>query len=103
MVPILEGYQLIQVKDIVFCESTGSYTIFHPVNGKQIVSTQHLKTFDLQFSDHSFHRIHHQFLVNLDQIVEVNVRNNYVLMSNGARVSISLRKKAGFLRRLREL
>lgn len=101
--PTEEGLLLVQIKDILQCEGVGSYTIFHLENGRQLIVTKNLKRFEEQFSDKGFFRVHHRHLVNISHIGEVNSKNNFLLLKNGDMINISQRKKAGFLKVIREI
>lgn len=98
-----EGFLMVKIEDIVQCEGAGPYTVVHLLDGRQIPVTRNLKTFDQQFGDYGFHRAHHRHLVQLAHITKLNARDNFVLMADGSRINISLRKKAGLIRRLRVL
>ncbi|MEM6272290.1 MAG: LytTR family DNA-binding domain-containing protein [Bacteroidota bacterium] len=103
VIPTRDGYLLEDLSRVLRAEASGSYTVFHFADGRQVVATRTLKVFEEQFQDQFFHRIHHKDLVNLHHIAEVNSRENYVRLSDGSVVWISVRKKAGLLRRLKEL
>lgn len=101
--PTEEGMLLTRVADVMQCEGVGAYTIFHLKNGRQVIVTRNLKKFEEQFRDMGFYRVHHSNLVNIAHIAEVNSRNNFLLLKNGDLVNISQRKKAGFLKALRDM
>lgn len=101
VLPTEEGFLLTDVQNILRCEASGSYTVFHLADGRQVVVTRHLKIFDQQFEVHKFHRVHHKELVNLQHVNQVNSRENYLTLTNGAMVPISVRKKSALLKRLR--
>ncbi|MEM0996247.1 MAG: LytTR family DNA-binding domain-containing protein [Bacteroidota bacterium] len=101
--PTEEGILLARHAEVLQCEGVGSYTIFHLENGRQVIVTRNLKQFEEQFQDKGFYRVHHRHLVNITHVAEVNSRNNFLRLKNGDVVNISQRKKAGFLKRLREL
>lgn len=101
--PTEEGMLLTRVSEVMYCEGVGAYTVFHLKNGRQVIVTRNLKKFEEQFRDLGFYRVHHSNLVNISHVAEVNSRNNFLLLKNGDLVNISQRKKAGFLKALRDL
>ncbi|MCB9235831.1 MAG: response regulator transcription factor [Bacteroidia bacterium] len=102
VLPTREGFILINLENILHCEASGNYTIFHLTDGRQIVATRNLKVFDQQFAEHHFHRVHHKDLVNLAHVVKVNSKEGFLTLTNGKTVEISARKKAGLIKRLRD-
>ena len=102
VLPTKEGFMLMDLDQVLRCEAASSYTIFHLVNGRQIVATQTLKVFEKQFAHHFFQRVHHKDLVNLRHVERFNARENYLVLDNGSQVNVSLRKKSALIRRLKE-
>lgn len=63
------GTEFIFVADILFCESMNNYTKFYLSNGKCLTTSKTLKRFEELLSGPSFFRVHHSFLVNMNEIV----------------------------------
>lgn len=101
--PTEKGMLLVKVSDIMLCEGVSSYTVFHLENGRQVIVTRILKKCEEQFQDKGFYRVHHRHLVNITHVAEVNSKDNFLLLRNGDLVNISQRKKAGFLKILRDM
>jgi len=90
-----EEISLVQLKDIVRCESMDNYTRFHLIDKSKILVTKTLKSFESILPDDNFLRVHQSHLVNVDQIKSyVKSEGGYLLMRNGDHVSVSVRKKA---------
>lgn len=101
ILPMSEGLMLLDIPDIIRLESDGSYTIFFTRDGKRHVTSQTLATYEPQLSNHSFFRVHHSHLINLNHISKyVKGEGGYVIMSDGTSVDVSRRKKEDFLRAL---
>ena len=98
-----EGMLVIALDKVINCEAVGAYTVFFLQDGRQVAVTRNLKQFEDQFEPHGFYRIHHKHLVNLEKLTEINARNNFVRMSNEKELPISQRKKAPFLKHLKEV
>jgi len=100
----LEKIHVTEISDIVRCESSGNYTTFFFKSGQKLLVTKTLKEFDNMLSEHKFARVHQSHLINTHQIKEyVKVDGGYLVMHDGSRVPVSLRKKASVMKLLDEL
>lgn len=96
--------QIVNVSDIIRCESSGNYTIFHFADGTNLMVTRTLKEYDQLLGDSGFFRVHQSHLVNKKHITAyVKTEGGYLLMSNNQHVSVSLRKKASVMEMLEKL
>jgi two-component system LytT family response regulator len=87
----------INPEEIIYCESNSNYTNFILVNQKKILVSKTLKEIDEILVNFNFFRIHHSHLVNIDQIIEfVRGAGGYVVMSNGAHLTVARSKKDEF-------
>ncbi|MDQ6763592.1 MAG: LytTR family DNA-binding domain-containing protein [Bacteroidota bacterium] len=99
--PTMEGLQMVTVDSIVRCESDSNYTIVFLKNQQKIVVSRTLKDIEEMLEDHSFLRIHHSYLVNINEINKyVKGEGGYVVMSDGSAVDVSRSKKDLLLKTL---
>ncbi|MEM8908352.1 MAG: LytTR family DNA-binding domain-containing protein [Bacteroidota bacterium] len=99
-----EKIHITDVKDIIRCESTGNYTIFHFQEGPKLMVTKTLKEYDQLLQDQGFVRVHQSHLVNQRQIqAYIKLEGGYLLMNDDSRVPVSLRKKAMVMKLLDQL
>lgn len=102
-IPSLKGFQVVELKEILFCEASGSYTNFYFVNSSSICSAKPIYEYEELLSDAGFVRIHKSYLVNLLHIKEyVRGEGGSVILSNSKEVEVSRRKKEIFLSRMKE-
>lgn len=102
--PTQEGFIFIEVNDIIRCEAEGSYTQVILKNKKSILATRKIKGFEELLSDYHFCRVHRSSLINLNYIEKYHKgEGGYVVMSDGATVDVSRRKKDDFLEMLNTL
>ena len=92
LIKTADAQYLLQIKDIVRCQSDGAYTIFY-TRDKQIMSARNLKYYENILSDHTFVRVHQSHLVNIKYIQTIN-SNNTVSLTNGEYIPVATRKKA---------
>lgn len=101
-IPTADGFMLIPLNEIIFCESFGNYTTFHLVNNKKITSSYTLKEYDELLSDQNFFRAHKSHLVNLAHISRyVKGEGGTLMMSNGYEIEVSRRNKEALLKILK--
>ncbi len=97
----IDRIQIIEIKDIVRCESSGNYTIITFVDKSQMVVSKTLKEFNDLLVEHGFYRVHKAHLVNTKHIREyVKTGFGCVIMADGVEIPVSVRKKAEFLEML---
>jgi len=100
-IPTLEGLHMVLVDSIVYCESDSNYTKFVLKNDKKIIASRSLKEVEEMLEDYSFARVHHSFLVNLNEVEKyIKGDGGYLMMSNGATVDVSRSRKEILLRKL---
>jgi two-component system, LytTR family, response regulator len=99
--PTMEGLQMIQVDQIISCESDSNYTILHRKGKtKKVVSTT-LKEIEELLEDHSFIRVHRCYLVNINEIEKyVKGEGGYLVMSDGSSIDVSRSRKESLLQKL---
>ena len=100
----LEKIHVTDIADIVRCESNGNYTTFYFKNGQKLLVTKTLKEYDQMLSEYKFARVHQSHLINAQQIKEfVKVDGGYIVMRDGSKIPVSLRKKSVVMKLLEEL
>ena len=93
-----DGIHLTGVKDIIWCESLGSYTKFYLTGGQKLVVSQQLKDYDEILTEYQFFRVHQSYLINLHHVKKyVKGDGGQAWMSDGAEVEVARRRKDDFL------
>jgi len=96
-IPVQDGFEVLDVKDIVFCKADDNYTEIHLENSKKLVSKT-LKYFEMALSEYAFVRIHKSYLVNINAIVKYKKgKGGSVVVSNGKEILVSSSKKGTLL------
>jgi two-component system LytT family response regulator len=100
-VPNLNGFKLVNISDIIYCEGDGNYTKLFLLNGEQLLSSKTLKYFDEILPDITFYRIHKSYLININ-LIDTYHRNdgNYVTMKNKITLEVSERNRKEFVNKL---
>ena len=95
--PQLDGFQVLEVGDILYCAADDNYTEIHLLQ-KKIVVSKTLKYFEQILAAHPFARIHKSYLVNVGEVVRYKRgKGGSVVLSNGKELSVSASKKAELL------
>lgn len=94
-----EGYEFVEIGQIVYCEASGSYTLFHLKTGKTILVSKNLKEYENILKQFNFFRSHQSFLINISEVEKlVKAEGGYIVMKNGKKVNISSKKKDEFVK-----
>lgn len=103
-IPDMKGFQVVQLADVIYCESESSYTIFYLLNGRRITASKSIIEYELLLERSGFCRIHKSFLVNLHHVKEyVRGEGGSVLLTDDRMIEVSRRKKEAFIARMKEL
>jgi two-component system LytT family response regulator len=102
--PTQKGFTILKLEDILFCEAERSYTIFHLTDNKTVIISKPLIEYEQLLHDTTFFRVHKSFLVNLHHMKEyVRGDGGAVIMTNGAEIEVSRRKKEMFLLKIKDV
>lgn len=95
--PQQDGFQVLNVADILYCKADDNYTELYLEKQKILVSKT-LKYFEEALCDYSFARVHKSYLVNLNEIVKYKKgKGGSVVISNGQEIMVSASKKKDLL------
>jgi len=95
--PQQDGFQVLNVADILYCQADDNYTHIYLENKKILVSKT-LKYFEEALSDFAFARIHKSYLVNVNEVVKYRKgKGGSVVVSNGKELLLSASRKKEFL------
>lgn len=100
-IPTMEGLRMVTVDSIISCSSDSNYTILMLKNGQKVIASRTLKEIEEMLEDHSFLRVHHSHLVNLNEIHRyVKGEGGYLVMTNEITVDVSRSRKEMLLKKL---
>ncbi len=100
VLPSMEGFEVIQVKDIVRCQANDNFTDFFMVDGAKILICRTLKFYEDILTDFDFLRVHKSHLINLHQVRKyLKGKGGQVMMADHSVVDVSPQKKQDLLSR----
>ena len=101
-IPTMEGLQMIFVESVISCFADGNYTTFLLKDKQKITASRTLKEIEEMLEDYAFARVHHSYLINLNEVEKyIKGEGGYLLMSDGSSVDVSRSRKEMLLKKLR--
>lgn len=95
--PQQDGFQVLNVADILYCKADDNYTEIYLEN-KKIVVSKTLKYFEEILSKFAFARIHKSYLVNVNEVIKYRKgKGGSVVVSSGKELLVSASKKKELL------
>lgn len=100
--PTMSGYQFVEIRDIIRCESDNTYTTFFLKGKSKVLVSRTLKEVETILDPYGFFRVHNSHLINLDEVAEyLKGEGGQVKLSDGSVVDVSRRRKEEFLGRVK--
>src|SRR6056300_1614143 len=104
VIPTTEGMHILNVSEIVRCESSSNYTQFFLKNKTSVLASKTMKEYETLLRPAGFERVHKSHLVNLEMISRyVSADGGYLLLTEGSTVPVSNRKKEILVQHLKRL
>lgn len=99
-IPTFDGFELVAAETIIACMADDNYTHFYIRNAREIVACRTLKQVEeILEAFPYFLRVHHSYLVNLNEVVKyVRGEGGYLVMTDGRSVNVSRSRKESLLR-----
>jgi two-component system, LytTR family, response regulator len=89
-----ESIHLLEVGNIICCDSNNSYTTIHTVEGEKIIVSRTLKEFEKMLADCGFYRVHKSYLINLHHIKRFDRQDGgYIVLTNDLKIPVASRKR----------
>lgn len=83
---------IVNLEDILYCQSEGCYTTFYLKNAKPVIVSKPIKTYEDLLPEESFLRPHQSFLINRLFVKEYR-RSGVLLLTNDVEIPVSVRKR----------
>lgn len=95
----LSGYEMVNIRDIIYCEADQNYTILHIASGTTLTVSKTLKFVEEMLPDDIFFRCHKKHLVNLNYIKKYSrVHGHKILLENGDTLDVATRRTEEFIK-----
>lgn len=101
--PDADGYNIIDINEILYLEGENNYTSFHLQNKNKIVVSKTLKEYEELLEESGFFRIHKSNIINLRHLKKVSVEDGVgAHMSDGRILGVSRRRTAELMEKARQ-
>ena len=95
------GFNVVRTDDLMYLESSRSYTVFHTASEGRFTASRHIGFFEAQLPKDRFLRIHRSYMINLDHVKGYKSgRSSFLVMSDGKQLEVSRRRLKELLSRL---
>jgi len=99
-----ENVYLVEIKDIIRCESETNYTKFFLADGRKLTISKTLKEYAVLFEGQPFFRAHQSHLINLLHFDRFEKKEGGIVhMKDGSTLPVAVRKKEALLEALAAL
>lgn len=103
-VPVINGLVVLQVSDIIRCQSDVNYTTIFMKDKQKLMVAKTLKEFEEMLAEYNFFRVHNSHLINLNYIKSYNKgKGGFITMIDNSSIEVSTRRKDEFLKKLMEV
>lgn len=98
MLPTMEGFEIVSIDTILYCEAEDNFTRFHFEKLNPLLICRTLKYFEDVLKAHRFLRIHRSYLINPDYVIRYSKgKGGFVTMKNNKELEVSPNKKNDLL------
>jgi two-component system LytT family response regulator len=93
-VPVSDGFEFLDIKEILYCQSQNNYTYIYLENGDKVLISKTLKMVEKALERFYFLRTHQSFLIN-PNFMKKYIRSDggYLVMSDKKQIPVSNSKK----------
>lgn len=103
VLPLMEGFDVVKMSEILFCEAEDNFTRFHFKDGSKTLICRSLKFYEAALNPYGFCRVHRSHIVNLDCIKKYHKgKGGSVFLENGKEILVSKNKKSDLMQRIEE-
>jgi two-component system, LytTR family, response regulator len=92
-----DGFDVVKIDDIVYCEADGNITKFLMSSGKKLASSKNLGFFEDILVDFHFCRVHASYLINLNFLEKYISHDRVILLKSNVSVPIAQQRLSSFL------
>ncbi|MCB0595856.1 MAG: response regulator transcription factor [Lewinellaceae bacterium] len=100
--PLIDGFEVVELSEILYCEANDNFTDFHLADGRKLMICRKLKYYENLLSGQGFCRIHRSCMVNLDYVRRyIKGKGGSVVLANGKELQVSNSRKRDFLEKFK--
>lgn len=104
VLPLMEGFDVVKMCDIIYCEAEDNFTRFYFKDGRKTLICRNLKFYEKALEPFGFFRVHRSHIINLDYITRyIKGKGGSVILENGKEIIVSNNKKVELVKRIKDL
>lgn len=101
VLPLMEGFDVIRMSEILYCEAEDNFTRFYFTDGRKTLICRNLKFYETALNTFGFFRVHRSHLVNLEYIKRYKKgKGGSVILENEQEIMVANSKKNELMQRL---
>jgi two-component system LytT family response regulator len=101
--PHSNGFQILNINEIIYVLADSNYSIFHLENKENILVSRHLKEYEEILENSGFSRIHKSTIINLKHLSDYTNKNGLIVkLSDNSEHVVSRRRSSEFLETVRQ-
>ncbi|MEL6988138.1 MAG: LytTR family DNA-binding domain-containing protein, partial [Bacteroidota bacterium] len=101
VLPLMEGFDIVKVAEILYCEAEDNFTRFYFTNGSKTLICRSMKFYEKALSPLGFYRIHRSHMINLEYLRKyIKGKGGSVILEGGKELMVSNAKKSGLIEAL---
>jgi two-component system, LytTR family, response regulator len=98
ILPLLDGFEIVRVNDILYCRADDNFTEFHFRDGSKKLICRTLKFYEEILADFDFVRIHKSYLINIQYVKRYKKgKGGQVILENDICLDVSASRKKELL------
>ncbi|HLS70545.1 MAG TPA: LytTR family DNA-binding domain-containing protein [Chitinophagaceae bacterium] len=94
-VPVMDGFEFVEINDIVYCQSNNNYTQIYMRNGDKFIISRTLKGVEEILNAYFFIRVHQSYIINPNYLSKYSrSEGGYLVLLDDIRIPISNAKRS---------
>ncbi|MEM6965767.1 MAG: LytTR family DNA-binding domain-containing protein [Bacteroidota bacterium] len=103
VLPLMEGFEVVRMSEVLYCEAMDNFTCFYFTNGKKATICRNLKFYEKALTNFGFCRVHRSHIINLEYVKRyIKGKGGTVILENGKQIIVSNNKKTELVKRIKD-
>jgi len=103
VLPLMEGFDVVKMSEILYCEAEDNFTRFYFKDGRKTLICRNLKFYETALDAFGFFRVHRSHIVNLEYVKRyIKGKGGSVILENGKEILVSNNKKSMLIEKIKE-
>ncbi len=101
VLPLMEGFDVVRMSEILYCEAEDNFTRFYFMDGRKTLICRNLKFYETALDAFGFFRVHRSHIINLEYVKRYNKgKGGSVVLENETEIIVANSKKGELVKRL---